>query len=256
MLHINRIALVTATASLAAGAVATPASATHIAGHTVQALEQDIQALSQAAQNQAESAREVAETAGSNTRRHVQRAASDRVGSTSRTARQLRSGAESRAAAARSRVQSHAEDAMADAGRRVGAARSSARQRASTAVSSARSSLTSARSDARRRAADTKAKAGRLLALVQRAVAPLAAELGASLRGVLQSGSVSVASGGSEYSAGWTYSNGCWNGRMNTPLNPPGSETRRRIGTSVQATPRRGAEAQTSRGDVAASTGC
>lgn len=256
MFSINRIATVTVTATLAGAALATPASAMHIVSETTGAVEQDVEAASQGAQNQVESARGTAEQAGSSTRRHARRTADERIHATSRTARETRSTVESRAAGVRRSVQRHAEDAAAEAERRATTTRSWAQRQADAAVWSARSSASAARSEAERHVEENRATAAQLIGEVQQRIELLSRELSRALLAILDEGSVTVNAGGENYSAGWTHSGGCWNGRMTTPLNPPTSRFRRHTGATVQPTKGGRTSAETSRGNASASSGC
>lgn len=257
MTSTNRMTTIAATALLAGLLSAAPASATHIVGHTANAVKQDVKDLGERAAGHAQDARETAEQAGAQTRREVQAIADERVRSTARTVRDTRTTAAREAAQQAEKLKQRSQNSQRAAQRRVTPAQNSARQVAGRAASAGRSGISRTGAAAQQTVDRGGSIAARVLGEIEARMWMLVGPAHGKLAAILEGGSV-VASltGSGTYSAGWTRTGGCWSMRVGTPLNLPGSRQRRRTGTTVE--PMRGhrSTVDASGGGASASTGC
>ena len=251
------------------------AAAHHIVGHsTLSAVQQDVQAAAEEAERQVSSVRSAIENTGANTRRHLQETVDTQVQAVERSVNRTRSSAQAQVEQAQDRVrstqrsvsrrvapvvaygQSRAGRAIAEGEERAERTSAGGRRRAERARARAEQRAQRERSSAEQRAQRTWAYAEDEYAMAKRRAQVLVYRVTHEVDALVASGSVGVSTSGGEYSAGWTRSGGCWTVRLSTPLNPPNGRIKRGTGKSIEPVEGQRTTAQTSSGDVTASTGC
>ena len=246
MIRSKHITTTVFAASSLAAAMSAPAVAHHIPGHAaLAAVEQDIKAASDEAKRQVSSAQKAIENTGSHTRQLVVETAETEVRSAARRVSRVRWSAEKQVEEVRKSAETRVKPVVAYGQGRVQHTSAAGQQRASQV-----------RGAAERRAERAKRSAEGLSASAQRRVAALAYRISREVEAIVENGSMRVSTSGGEYSFGWTRSGGCWTGRLSTPLTPPNSRLKRRTGASVEPVKGQRTGAETSQGDVSASTGC
>lgn len=243
------------------------ASAHHLVGHTVSAVQQDVKAAAQQAEQQVSSARSAIDNTGSHTRRHVAETVADQSQRAHESVRRTVASAGATVETARERVTARTAPVVAYGQDRAERARGAAvdgadrvraygeRQVGRTAAA-AQERTEQVRSAADREVDRSRAIVRRQYALVARRAEALRYRITRETDAVLAAGSVTLRVTGDEYSAGWTRSGGCWTLGVQTPLAPLSSRTKRRFGASAEPVEGGRISVGAAHGDATASAGC
>lgn len=257
MIHSKRITTTVIAASSLAAALPGESSAHHIVGHsTVSAVQQDIRTAAVEAERQVSSVRAAIENTGAATRRHLIETVETQVRSAERIVSRTRSSAKAQVESAREAAEQRVAPVVSRVRTRAAQTRAQGEERAERTVAAGRSRAQRTQSAAERRVERTRAHAEDQYAMAKRRARILAYRITREVDALVASGSVSVSTSGGDYSAGWTRSGACWTGRLSTPLNPPNSRVKRRTGATAEPVKGQRTSADTSNGDVTASTGC